>query len=246
VPEDSKAYIPDLLAKVPALAPSFFMIDPYGHPLSLPVIREILSRQRTEALITLMWYRINMDLNNPAVQVNVDRLFGQQDWRNQAFMTRTGSDREASFLEYFISQLNAKYVLPFRIGYDPEDKVRGERTKYYLLHASNHQSAVLLMKEVMWPLGDEDGTFDFSGESQGVLISETPQIQELREILLREFRGKELAFDEIRRLTWKLPFIEKHYRAVVQQLRGESSVVVTPVTSKKTGIKGYDRVRFLQ
>ena len=220
------------------------MIDPYGHPLTVPVINDILSRPRTEALITLMWYRINMDLNNPSVQENVDRLFGSREWREQRFMAEKGLDRENGFLEYFTNHLAAKFVIPFRIGFDPEDKVRGERTKYYLLHASNHASAALLMKEVMWPLGDEDGTFDFSAESQGVLISRTPQMHELREILLREFAGKRLPFDDIRTLTWKLPFVEKKYREVLQQCRAEGIVEVTPVSSKKSGLKGRDLVRF--
>jgi three-Cys-motif partner protein len=244
VTENSKTFIPDLLARIPSLAPSFFMIDPYGHPLSLPVINNILSRQRTEVLVTLMWYRINMDLSNPAVQVNVDRLFGDQQWRRQPFMNAKGVVRENGFLNYFVSKLAAKYVLPFRIGYDPEDKVKGERTKYYLLHASNHPSALLLMKEVMWPLGDEDGTFDFSGESQGVLISRTPQANELRQILLRQFAGKQLSFDNIREQTWQLPFVEKHYREVIQELRTEGIVMVTPVSSKKSGLKKRDLVRF--
>jgi hypothetical protein len=134
--------------------------------------------------------------------------------------------------------------LPFRIGYDPEDKVRGERTKYYLLHASNHPSAVLLMKEVMWPLGDEDGTFDFSGESQGVLISRTPKATELRQILLRDFAGKKMAFDNIREQTWRLPFVEKHYREVIQELRQEGIVSVTPVSSKRSGLRRRDLVGF--
>jgi three-Cys-motif partner protein len=242
--EDSKTFIPDLLSKIPSLAPSFFMIDPYGHPLTLPVVNDILSRQRTEALITLMWYRINMDLSNPAVQANVNRLFGSEEWRQQPFMGQRGIARESGFLDYFVSKLRATYVLPFRIGYDPEDKVKGERTKYYLLHASNHPSAVLLMKEVMWPLGDEDGTFDFSGESQGVLISRTPQANELRQILLREIAGKELTFDNIRERTWKLPFVEKHYREVIQALRGEGIVTVTPISSKKSGLRKRDLVRF--
>ncbi len=243
--EDSKTFIPDLLSKIPTLAPSFFMIDPYGHPLTLPVINNILSRQRTEALITLMWYRINMDLSNPAVQGNVDRLFGNQGWRQQSFMGGRSFARENGFLDYFISKLGAKYVLPFRIGYDPEDKVKGERTKYYLLHASSHPSAVLLMKEIMWPLGDEDGTFDFSAESQGVLISRTPQADELRRILLREFSGKQLAFDDIRVQTWRLPFVEKHYREVLQKCRAEGIVQVTPISSKRSGLRGRDLIRFL-
>lgn len=242
--ENSKTFIPDLLARIPSLAPSFFMIDPYGHPLSVPVINNILSRQRTEVLITLMWYRINMDLSNRAVQPNVDRLFGDTEWRAQPFMTLKGVARENAFLDYFVSKLAAKYVLPFRIGYDPEDKVRGERTKYYLLHASNHPRAVLLMKEVMWPLGDEDGTFDFSGESQGILISRTPHSDQLREIILRQFSGKNLTFDTIRELTWKLPFVEKHYRQVIQDLRAKRIVGVTPVSSKRSGLKQKDLIKF--
>src|SRR5271166_3326513 len=102
--EDSKTFIPDLLGKVPSLAPSFFLIDPYGHPLSLPVVNQILSRPHTEVLINLMWYRINMDLGNPAVQEHVDRLFDDQEWRQRPFMQQSGLAREDSFLEYFISR----------------------------------------------------------------------------------------------------------------------------------------------
>jgi GMT-like protein len=110
---------------------------------------------------------------------------------------------------------------------------------------SNHPKAVLLMKEVMWPLGDEDGTFDFSGEEQGVLISRSPKEEELRDILLRQFKGRALAFDEVREATWRLPFIEKHYRSVIKALEAKGSVTVTRVTSKKTGLKGQDLVNFL-
>jgi hypothetical protein len=96
----------------------------------------------------------------------------------------------------------------------------------------------------MWPLGDEEGTFDFSGNSQGVLISQTPQLDELRAILLREFAGQQVAFDDIHGKTWPLPFIEKHYRSVLQELRSSGVVVVTPVSSKGKGLSGRDLVRF--
>src|SRR5205085_4491286 len=33
IPEDSRSLVPDLLPPGSAVAPSFFMIDPYGHPL---------------------------------------------------------------------------------------------------------------------------------------------------------------------------------------------------------------------
>src|SRR5262249_14420504 len=190
-----------------------------------------------------MWFRINMDLVNPVMQSHIDELFGDDSWRQQPFMLMQGFSREKGFLQFFCSRLAAKFVFRFKIRYDPEDRTGAGRTKYYILHASNHVEAVLLMKEGMWPLGDEEGTFDYSGESQGVLISSTPTEDQLEQILLHGFKGQELAFEEIRKHTWSLPFVEKHYRAVIKKLEGKE-VTVTRVTSKQSGIKGRDRVRF--
>jgi hypothetical protein len=63
-------------------------MDPYGHPLPLPIINNILQRDRTEVFINLMWFRINMDLGNPAVETRLDELFGDKAWRTQPFITR--------------------------------------------------------------------------------------------------------------------------------------------------------------
>jgi len=96
----------------------------------------------------------------------------------------------------------------------------------------------------MWPLGDEEGTFDFADDSQGVLISQTPQLSELKEVLIREFKGKQVSFDEIRSKTWPLPFMGKHYRSVIKDLRDSGIVEVTPVSSKGKGLSDHDLVRF--
>lgn len=187
-----------------------------------------------------------MDAGNPKVQHHVDDMFGDSQWRHQGFLQQGGSAREIGFLNYFIARVNAKYKLWFRIQFDPEDNIKGSRTKYYLIHASNHLKAVLLMKEVMWPLGDEEGLFDYSGKESGLLFSRSPSEDELRAFLLREYRGKEIGFDTLRGETWELPFIEKHYRAVIKQLKSERLVTVTPVTSKTDrGLKHKDRICFL-
>ena len=244
---NSHDYIPKIIAGIEARksAPSFFMVDPYGHPLSIPMMNEILSLHRSELLINLMWYRINMNMANEAVQHHVDELFGGEDWKTQAFISQRGTEKEDSFLDYFCGRLAAQYVRQFRIRYDAqEDRMLGNRTKYYLIHASNSLKAVQLMKEVMWPLGDEEGTFDFSATSQSVLISQTPQCSELKEILLREFAGQQIAFDDICGKTWYLPFVEKHYRLALKELRESRVVEVTPVTTKGKGLAGRDLIRF--
>ena len=244
---DSRELIPNVIAGIRKHepAPSFFLVDPYGHPLSIPLMNEILSLSHSELLINLMWYRINMDMTNEAVIHHITELFGDEDWKQQAFMQQSGQRREEGFLDYFCGRLAALYVLPFKIRFDAqEDKMPGIRTKYYLIHASNNLKALLLMKDVMWPLGDEEGTFDFSATSQGVLISQTPKTEELKPILLREFAGHQVAFDDIRGKTWKLPFIEKHYRSALQELRSSGIIDVTPVSSKGNGLSRRDLVRF--
>jgi three-Cys-motif partner protein len=232
------------LESVASLPPSFFLVDPYGHPLPLPVLNRILHNAKSELLINLMWWRISMDLANPAMQEHVDELCGDRHWRDQKFIRLHGEQREREFLKYFKSRLEARYKFEFKIRMDPEDRRGGSRTKYYLLHASNNVRAVLLMKEVMWPLGDEEGTFDYAAESQQVLISSTPLAEELRQILPQRFSGLELGFDELRERTWELPFIEKHYREALHRMEFEGDVAIRRVTSKKTGIKGADRIRF--
>jgi len=240
---DSRSFIPTLLPGLGSSAPAFFFIDPYGHPLPVPLIKKILERPKTEVLINLMWFQINRDLNNPKVKSRLNDLFGDTEWQNQPFMTMHGTQREKAFISYFNSQLKCRYVFPFKVRYDVEDMQNIHRTKYYLLHASNHPKATLLMKEVMWPLGDEEGTFAFSGGRQEILITETPTEQELKSMLLQRFSGKEIGFDQLREETWELPFIEKHYRSVLKQMEGKELTVIR-VTSAKTGIKGADRIRF--
>lgn len=244
--QDATEFVPSLLKKFPNLVPSFFMVDPYGHPLTVSILNDILRSRRTEALITFMYYRINMDAGNPSVQHHLDEMFGDSQWRHESFLKESGGKREQHFLEYFTSRIEAPYKVPFCIRFDAEDRFQAtRRTKYYLIHASNHPKAALLMKEVMWPLGDEEGLFDFSGEKHGILISSSPQERELREVLLRKYSGRQVEFDRLREQTWDLPFIEKHYRAVIKGLKQEGLASIKPISSRTDkGLKGKDCVRF--
>ena len=145
--KDARNLMPQILAHTQNM-PAFFFIDPYGHPLSIPMMNQILSRPRTEILLNLMWYSINMHLGNPKMRPTLDRMFGHSEWQQQAFMHQSGQEREKSFLEYFLEQMKAKYKFEYRIRFSPEDKTPGgeKRTKYYLIHLSNHPKAVLLIK----------------------------------------------------------------------------------------------------
>jgi len=246
--EDAHDFVQELLNVLPEEMPAFFFIDPYGHPLTIPVMNQILSRPRTEILLNLMWYALNMHLNNPRVKGTITKMFGDSNWLDAPFAKQSGSERETAFVDYFLFKLDAEYKLKFRVRFSPEDRVPGgqSRTKYYLIHLSNHPKAALLMKEVMWRIGDEEGTFDYSATHQGVLVSSTPNVEELIEYLKRRYlnSGRKLTFNHLREETWELPFIEKRYREAIRRLEKAGEVRVDRIDSGKNGIKGGDLLIF--
>ena len=132
------------------IIPSFFFVDPFGFPITIPVMRKLLRLGKTELLVNLMWFRTHMHLHNPKSQAAIDALFGHADWRREPFMALDGREAERAFLDYFAKEIGAKYSLRFLVHYSPEDPVaRPERRiKFYLVHFSNHQLAALLMKRI--------------------------------------------------------------------------------------------------
>ena len=245
IKEDAPKAIKEILDKNSNLGPSFFLIDPYHCPLTLPIINEILSRGRTEALINFMYYQINRDISNPIMETHITQMFGHEDWEKQDFIKLSGIKRENRFLEYFLDQINAKYKFRFRILFDPEDKIKKTSTKYFLIHASNHSKAVLLMKEVMWDLGDEEGTFEFGAKTMMPLFSETPVKEDLKSYLLKNYKGREIAFDDLIIETWFLPYIKKLYRSAIKEMEKSGVVKIKRITSKtERGLSENDIIKF--
>ena len=245
LPGDVADLADDLAGRVPRNAPAFFLVDPYGHPLPIPFMRDLLARPKTELLVNFMYYRINMDASNPLVQHHVDALFGDRGWRDQPFMEQAGRNREHGMLRLVVDQLSSRYPRLFRICFDQEDGMSPDRTKYYLIHATNHILGALLIKEAMWGLGDEEGTYEYSGSGRIRMFPQTPSLDDLSDELVRQFRGHAVTFDEIREVTWNLPYLEKHYRTVIKQLATNGLASWTPVTSKTArGLSGKDLVQF--
>ena len=100
----------------------------------------------------------------------------------------------------------------------------------------------------MWPIGDEEGTFDYSARRQGILFSSTPTENELRGYLLENYVGteKELSFDALREETWSLPFREKDYRTILKRMEQDGVIIIRRIQSKKTGLQGADVIIFRQ
>jgi len=243
---DAKEFTKRFLRDVPIDTPLFFFVDPYGHPLPIPLINEILAQPRREVFLVLMWYALNMHLSNPKVRPNMNEIFGHSNWAAQPFMTMSRRKREQDFLNYFTAQIQSRYVLSFRVLFDPRDRIPGKehRTKYYLLHFSNHVKAALLMKDIMWRLGDEEGTFAYSATGQQRLFSLWPGEEELKDALQDTFAGQAISFASIIKQTWYWPYLEKHYRKVLKEMESQGIIKIQRRESKRSGLKGKDLVIF--
>lgn len=243
--EDAMNFVELISDLMPPKLPAFYFIDPYGHPLSFPIIKNIIKRQKREVLFNLMWHGINRNFENPTAINSINNMFGHTQWQKHSFVKAHGEEREKLFLEYVISEIGSKFALPFKIRFGPDENVKGNRTKYYLIHFSNHPRAMLIMKQIMHSLGDEEGTFDYSATRQGILISRTPQISELKQYLRTHYksRGIRISFEQLQIETYELPFIEKQYRTAIKEMEG-SEIEVKRIKSKKTGIADGDIIIF--
>lgn len=224
--------------------PSFFFIDPFGFGgVPFAIIRDILSIRRTEVFITFMYRDINRFLESSAAQEALDKLFGI---RVSEQLQRTPSSREHALRNLYVKQLqeaaSARFVWPFRISMTEE-----RRTLYYLIYATNHFKGLMLMKTVMHNQGP-GGVFSYLGpedKPRRIQLSFFGEdIEPLRNLLLSQFKGRELTYDEIEEETWDAPFVDKHYRTALKEMEDEGIITVKRVSSKRRGLWGKDEISF--
>lgn len=244
VPGKFEDVITALLDKVERMAPAFCFIDPFGYSgIPIQVIKRFLERPRTEAVVNFMYEPISRFLPVKSQHRHMDALFGTNKWRAVLEKSLRLGERESFLRDLYHEQLKTcvAYVWTFQLK-DPDR----DRTMYYLFHCTNHHKGIKVMKEVMYRKGAR-GTYSYQGResSQMALFSIEPNLEELREALLREFSGKVISFDEIIYSTLEWPFIEKHYREVLNDLKGKGFVKKIPVDTKgDRGLRGRDQVIF--
>lgn len=229
-----------LLDNVDRLVPAFCFIDPFGYSgMPLHLIGRFLERPRTEAFINFMYEPVSRFLSVEGQHNHLNELFGTDKWREVIVKDLRGNHREIFLRNLYHNQLKecAKYVWPFRLK-DPDR----DRTIYYLFHCTNHPKGIRVMKGVMYKQGTR-GAYSYQGKehSQVSLFSTEPDTSELEEFLLKEFAGQRVSFDKIVDLTLDSPFIERHYREVLNKLKKERVITKIPVTTKgERGFSGDD------
>ncbi len=210
------------------LIPSLFFIDPWGYKgLSLQLISSALRGWGCEAIIFFNYNRINMGINNPAVQKHIEALFGPErvsSLRERIDQVST-REREALIIEELCQALKgygAEFVLPFRFKHSG-----GKRISHHLIFTSKDFRGYEIMKDIM---ARESSTVDQGVPSfeyfpaaflprQALLFQLDRPLDDLREVLLQKFSGITLSMREIYRgHSVDTPYIAKNYKDVLRSL----------------------------
>ena len=231
------------------LVPSFFFVDPFGYSgIPFEAIKKILSNPKTEVFFTFMIRDVTRFLKHPHLEETFTILFGTDKWKEMIGLP----NQEKALIELYRRQLhkaaNIKYSLHFRVC-----ESERLRTLYYLIHANKNFKGHSIMKSVMFnqsALGSFAylGPKDISERSQ-MRLFDIDRIGQLKKYLLKKFKNKTINYDEVQERAcdpWysEPPFIDKHFRQALKELEKERKIKVERVTSKKSGLRGKDKIYF--
>jgi hypothetical protein len=170
----------------------------------------------------------------------MNALFGTER-ANQLRLRLSGMDseeRELTIVEEIAQALKAMggdYVLPFRFRNET-----GNRTSHHLIFVTKHFKGYDIMKGIMANVSSsvEEGvaSFEYNPATirQPLLFGFFRPLNDLKEILLRDFAGQAVLMGELyRQHSVGKPYIAKNYRQALIELEAEAKIVANPPSIKR-------------
>jgi three-Cys-motif partner protein len=222
---------------------TLFFFDPWGYKgLTPELIGATIKGWASECILFFNYNRINMDLNNKIVNLNINELLGEK--RADQLRVRLDGllpyEREQEMIREFcdlLKQMGAKYTLPFCFRHRSKDQ-----TSHYIIHASKHPKGYGLMKEIMEPysIKDDDGVPAFTFDPKGQLtLNFNRPLRELCRLLLKEFVGESLEAGKIyANHQTKTRFTKRNYKDALLLLEEEGKISVDVPVVKRPMKKG--------
>jgi three-Cys-motif partner protein len=219
------------------VAPTFVFVDPFGFAHTpFKTISNVLKNNRCEVLVNFMYEEVNRFLSVEKHADDYDELFGTTEWRTVTKLTDP-DQRRTAIHDIYLKQLKtaAKYVHSFAM------LNKGNSTDYFLFFATNNLTGLQKMKEAMWKI-DDTGSFQFSDHTHArrltSLFSAQPNLEPLREAILKTFKGRQISIDALRDwVVGETEFLPTHLKRPIlapMESAGEVSVV-NPSAKRRKG-----------
>ena len=239
----------NLLREIGNDAPMFFFIDPLGFNVPMEMICEILSRPKTEILLTFMIKDIERWGDTHGYQNIIRRLFDLDDPQSY-IRNQQGAETEERILRAFKQRLYEKahtqYIMTYKVCHEKE-----RRTIFYMVHISTHFKAFKLMKDCMYSIGIP-GVFAYLGPDHPIegqltlepLLHDT-EIAQLASYIFNQFNGCMVDYKMIEEVIYvNTSYITKHCRHAMNKLEQDGKVVSFG-RGKRGGIKDTTTFQFI-
>jgi three-Cys-motif partner protein len=231
------------------LIPTLIFVDPWGYKgLSLRLVNAVLKNWGCDCIFFFNYNRINMGLNNEAVEEHMNALFGSDraDQLRTKLLALKPHERELMIVEELSQALKGygpRYVLPFRFKND-----KGNRTSHHLIFVSKHFRGYEIMKQIMAKESSSNtqgvASFEYNpaDERQPLLFELSAPVDELADNLLQCFAGRTLSMKRIyEEHNVGKPFVSRNYKDVLIQLEANGRITAhPPAASRKAKTFGDD------
>lgn len=221
--------------------PTLFFVDPWGYKgLSVQLISSFLGNWGCDCIFFFNYNRINMGINNEAVEEHIDALFGKERADELRNLPRimSSSERELSIVEAMSQSLKEKagrYVLPFCFK-----SLSGRRSSHHLIFVSKSIRGYEIMKDIMAKESTdlEQGVPSFeynpASQRQPLLFEYSRPLDDLAEILLTNFAGRTVTMKQIYdQHNVGTSYISRNYKDILIKLEASKKIQTDPPANKR-------------
>lgn len=220
--------------------PSLTFFDPWGYKaLSIDLIDASLRGRGSECIFFFNYNRVNAALSNSVLEETASKMMSPEEFRKvrDALDSQEPHQRELTIVDALTRSIRSgsgRYVLPFCF----EEEV-SSKTSHYLIHVTKHGLGYEIMKEVLYKHSDLDagGVAKFrwvrADRRHESLFPFMSLLEDLPDILARDFAGNEVRFSEIYSPhNWGRKFIKKHYREALKRLSSQGRIEIVAKDGK--------------
>jgi three-Cys-motif partner protein len=223
--DDAFVVLDEIVSRANHFAPAFVFVDPYGFKVPAATLRALLRAGRVELFVNVMWRELDMAISQgqagdkPGIAAMLNAIFGGGEWKT-AIDADDIDERADQAVRLLAHKIGSRWHTYIRMLGD------NGRTRYVLLHLTNHDDGRDLMKDCMWKIAPDGGYYARKSVDPGqlVLITPQPDLRPLRKWVLDQLkkhprRWQDLQSD-LRPELWR----ETHLNELVRTLRNEGTI----------------------
>ena len=225
---DAFAVLDDIVNKTKGLAPAFVFVDPYGFKVPGATLRALLKAGRVELFVNVIWRELDMAIRQaqsgekPGMAVTLNEIFDGEEWKI-AIDADDVDERADQTVRLLAAKIGSRWHTYIRMLGD------NGRTRYILLHMTNHDNGRDLMKDCIWKVAPDGGYYARKSVDPGqlLLITPAPDMTSLREWVVERLKAKPRRWqdlqEELRPELWRKPQLNE----VVRELCSAEHVEAT-------------------